>query len=380
MDIIYAKKINTLNAYQLTDPTLKQFFWKAISINRELLSSHKRVAYFFIDPLMNHFEAANRFYFDILECESVTKLNSYRSGAGPIMALSDAKELIENDLCDAVYIFGCELLLTDTDKYGRDAIKKAMAIFDGTSLVESYNLLARQICSTLHLPKQQFLAISNKLYENYLLTYHQNYESNINPKRGRFLDDLKADLFRLSDCANPNVDFAGGLIVVNPSTAVDLGIPGDSRIQVLSSRYNVIKGHPDNVTSMVGEKDNIFPHLREAFRLAQNESQIDVVQEFLNGDLLLEVYTCYPPIPIAFLLSTGMINDISELPGFLGDHQITITGGLNLAKAPWSNPVLNSLADMIERMKRDAVQYGLVHGNGGLGEVQGVAILKNYLL
>ena len=56
-------------------------------------------------------------------------------------------------------------------------------------------------------------------------------------------------------------------------------------------------------------------------------------------------------------------------------HPITVTGGMNLAGAPWNNPALHALIVMHERLLEGPEECGLVHGNGGVGGYQGVAIL-----
>jgi hypothetical protein len=99
---------------------LKETFAEAIEIKNKLSSNHKRVAYFFIDPLLDTFEAANKFYFGIIGCTNISKINTYRSGAGPIQALSDAKELLDHDLYDAVFIFGNERLRSDKINLGKE--------------------------------------------------------------------------------------------------------------------------------------------------------------------------------------------------------------------------------------------------------------------
>ena len=103
---------------------------------------------------------------------------------------------------------------------------------------------------------------------------------------------------------------------------------------------------------------------------------MDVIEEFKKGNLLLEIYTCYPPVPIAFLLSTGMITNVRDLPIFLERYEMTVTGGMNLARAPWNNLALNGLIDMYEKLKESSTTYGLVRGNGGIGEIQGIALLE----
>jgi hypothetical protein len=49
---------------------------------------------------------------------------------------------------------------------------------------------------------------------------------------------------------------------------------------------------------------------------------------------------------------------------------------MNLAKAAWNNPALNSLILMHHRLCDSSQKIGLIHGNGGLGYRQGVAIIE----
>jgi hypothetical protein len=91
---------------------------------------------------------------------------------------------------------------------------------------------------------------------------------------------------------------------------------------------------------------------------------------------LLEAYTCYPPIPIALLLATGFVNNINKISEFLKHHEITVTGGMNIARAPWNNPALNGLIEVTKLLVKGNSQYGMVHGNGGIGEAQGITVLE----
>ena len=66
---------------------------------------------------------------------------------------------------------------------------------------------------------------------------------------------------------------------------------------------------------------------------------------------------------------------MEEISEFLNEHTITVTGGMNLARAPWNNPALNGLITMYHRLCSGTETYGMVHGNGGLGYRQGVALV-----
>jgi hypothetical protein len=373
--IVYAEKIAFGEAGRLSHGLMKERFRGAVDIKNRLLSADRRIACFFIDPLLQSFEAANRFYFGILECDRIQKINAYKSGAGPIQALTDAKELIDHDLYDAVFIFGHEPLLSDTRKYGKDAVVKAMEIMEDYSLIRCYDLLAQRLCLETGLSQEDFCRLADKLYENYTRTFRGNSVSDGGVARGRILHDLGTDLFRLTDCANPNLDFAGGLIVASERVADRLDPSPEARVKVLASKYAMVEGSPQAIPGIVGVRGKLFAHMKEAFEQAQSEANISIHDALRRKNLLLEVYTCYPPIPMAFLLAAGFVEDVGRMPAFLDDFEITLTGGMNLAKAPWNNPALNGLIEVSKQLLSQNAEYGLVHGNGGIGEVQGVAVL-----
>lgn len=57
---------------------------------------------------------------------------------------------------------------------------------------------------------------------------------------------------------------------------------------------------------------------------------------------------------------------------------MTVTGGLNLGRAAWNLTSLNALIVMRERILADKnIRLGLVHGNGSLGNQQGITVLKS---
>lgn len=374
--VIYSSKITEQHGGRITQSVLKDTFKEAISIHKKLKSQDKRIAYFFIDPLLKSFEAANEFYFSVFECETIEKINTYKSGASPIQALTDAKEVLDHGLYDAVFIFGHEPLLTNKRLYGKEEITKAMNIFEEHSIMRCYNEMAHHLSRELGISKQEFTLICDQLFTNYQKTYSQNTNKEASMDRGKFLVEHQADLFKLTDCANPNIDFSGGIILTNENTANDLNISKDARVQLAGVSYSMIEGSPENIDKIVGKKGNLFPHLRYALSQAQSQSEINIIEQLSRKNLHLEVYTCYPPIPIGFLITTGILKDIKDLPQLLEEHEITITGGMSLARAPWNNPALNAIIDMYQKLKSSKQEsYGLVHGNGGIGEIQGVAIL-----
>lgn len=373
LQIIYSSKWTDLKGGQIGTELLKETFKGAIDIQRTLSSRGKKIAYFFIDPLLNSFEAANQFYFEVIECEFIEKINTYRSGAGPIQALADAKELIDHGLYDAVFIFGYEPLLTNRLLYGKEAITKGMRIFDEYSILQCYNEIGHRLCKELGLSKETFINLCDQLFLNY---YKCVKDGNPSMNRGKSLMEHGADLFKLTDCANPNIDFSGGIIVANETTATFLQVPSEEKIKVSAVKYSMIHGSPKTIEKIVGNKENVFPHLKNVFLQVEWDTNIKIADELKKGNLYLEVYTCYPPVPMAFLLSTSLIETIYELPRFLEHYELTITGGMNFARAPWNNPALHGLIEMHQKLMNNSVAYGLLHGNGGIGEIQGIAILE----
>jgi len=374
--VIYADRAIDLKGNELTKQALKIKFNIPIKINQILQAKGYRTAYCFVDSLLDSFEAANHFYFDIFECTEVTKLNVYRSGCGPIQALSDAKVLVDQNLADAVFVFGHEQLATTKMLKGKEFVMEGMNIFQGVSIPAAYNKLAHRLINVLDIPKNQFLQITDQLHKNYQRSYGIKETNNTSLNRNSLLDSIDADLFTLTDCANPYIDFTGGLIVAQKEIADLLKTPPENIIGLKAAEYNVIGDGPENIERIIGEKNNVFPHLAAAYRRACQKSGIDFTKEFKAGNALMEAYTCYPPIPLGLLLAAEMIDQAEAAHDFLRKHDITITGGLNLARAPWNNPALNSAIAMCQMFRNTKKKYGMVHGNGGLGGLQGIAILE----
>ena len=366
--IIYGERIIDKSGLNISKGLMRETFSRAIAASKQL--HDKRVAYFFIDPVMHGFEAGNHFYFEIFACQVIQKLNYYRSGAGPLHALNDACQLIDNNLFDAVFIFGFEPLLSNKRKEGKQAVKNAMDIFDGTGLLECYNRLGEHMCDELNLSKQQFATLADCLFDNYAASRIDE----VKPERGRYMDDAMAPLFRLTDCANPNLDFAGGIIVSNQSVARQLGMA--DTVDVVSVQQATVEADPSAPQKIVGDKNCFFPHIQKIIDAMQKESRQDIHRLLAEDNLLLDIYTCYPPIPLGFLLASKLAPTIKDIPEFLQKHAITLEGGLNLAGAPWNNPVLSSLVSMYHLLLNGRTEYGLLHGNGGIGENQAVALLK----
>lgn len=371
--IIYAQRLVDIQGGKASAENLRRKFAGAVQIRGDLEKRGLRIAYMFIDPLLDCFEAANRFYFDILGAQDASLLNIYRSGCSPVMALADARTFLDKNIADAVFIFGHEPLATLKQSKGKPALQEAMDIFEEMSIPAGYNRLAHRLMEITGTSREEFLDMSNQLYANYLRSYPGGDAGKAD--RSKYLESMDADLFTLTDCANPYVDFTGGVIITKESVADALDIPQTSGVELLAAQYNVVGDGPAHIDTIAGAKDDIFPHVRRAYQRACAQAGVDFAREFLAGHALLEGYTCYPPIPVGFLLATKIAQNVAEIPQLLAHYSITVTGGMSLARAPWNNPALNGLIALMEELPQTNKKYALVHGNGGLGGLQGVAIL-----
>lgn len=295
----------------------------------------------------------------------------FRSGCAPIEALAKAKELIENG-APAVVISGEDNIKTG---YSREQRLNKMAVYgQGYPLTQAYTDLARSFCENHHITTQQFQEFSHALFENYQTSFRTALVDTFTPE---LMPDLRwyqpiTDLFRGVDCANPMVDFSGRLLLTRADIAKKLGVDKSQWLRVKGVGLSRLDGDGQDFIAEIAR----FEHLKKAYQLACSESKIDFVQRFKKGDALLEAYTCYPVVPMALLIASGLVDSLEDIPDFLTKHSITISGGMNLARAAWNNPALNALVLMHQSLCNSKENIGLIHGNGGLGYRQGIAIVE----
>ena len=303
---------------------------------------------------------------------SPEKAHHFRSGCAPIEALAEAKKLIENGEA-AVVIRGEDNIKTG---YSRESRLSKMAVYGQSyPLTQAYTDLARAFTNNHNITEQQFKEFSSALFENYKISFRNALSGTFTPK---LLPDLRwykpiTDLFRGVDCANPMVDFSGRLLLTRADIAEQLGVNKSQWLKVKAVGLSRLDGDGQDFLADISR----YEHLQQAFQQACNEANIDFVHLFKVGDALLETYTCYPVVPMAFLLASGLVDALEDIPDFLAEHSITITGGMNLARAAWNNPALNALVVMHSRLCNGQEKFGLIHGNGGLGYRQGIAIVEH---
>lgn len=290
----------------------------------------------------------------------------FRSGCGPIEALGYARNLIAQGT-PAVVIRG-EDLIKDIP---RDKRLELMAVYgDDYPLTQGYDDVAQQFIRHQGLDADQFCAIAGNLFENYQRTYAR-VAPDAAPPGERWFERITS-LFRGVDCANPMINFSGAVLLCNAEIADKLEVASAARIAVKGVGTRRLEQDGRDAIETITE----YRHLKEAYEESCAEAGIDFADRFVHGEALLDTYTCYPVVPMALLLNSGLVTSVDKIPGFLQEYEITVTGGMNLARAPWNNPALNGLICMYKALTDGEITLGAVHGNGGLGYRQGVAILE----
>ncbi len=292
--------------------------------------------------------------------------NHFRSGCAPIQALARAREIIQNDIARVVVIEGDDPLKTG---YERDERHKLMNIYgDDYTLPEAYTDVARAFIIRNAITETEFKRLAGLLFENYQRTFRRT-----NPALD--LDDMWfkpiTPLFRGVDCANPLIDFSGKLLICDKSLAEQVGITNDKMVRIDGIGLGYTGDGRENASSIAA-----YDHLKEAYSIACEQADIDFAAEYRVGKALLETYTCYPVVPMAFLLMSGIASSADHIPVILSQYEVTVTGGMNLARAPWNNPALNALITVYHLLREGSAKIAAVHGNGGMGFSQGVAILR----
>ena len=300
--------------------------------------------------------------------------NHFRTGCAPIEALMHARDLINQNGEHAVVISGAEPLRTGYDRQERLHL---MEIFGADyPVTEAYTELAGRFILNQNASELLFKQCAEGLFNNYKKTFLA--DTRLGSQRLSQLPGEKwfnpiTSRFRGVDCANPLIDFQGKLVIVSDSLASELGVSTEQQVLVSGVDVEILEGDGEEYIDQIAT----YEHLRTSYRNCCGQAGVDFSSKFKDRQALLDVYTCYPVVPMAFMLVTGLVRNLAELPEFLENNPVTITGGMNLARAPWNNPALNALIVTYHQLQANtSPKLAAVHGNGGLGYRQGVAILE----
>jgi len=283
----------------------------------------------------------------------------FRSGASPILALVRAQQLLRDGTADAVVIHGRDHLATG---YGADERRALMAIYPVRSIPEAYTDLTRAFCARHGIAAGAYLALRDALLDNHARALA---ELGRDRPQGAALLRPVTELLRRVDCANPVVDLEAAVILARPDREPG---PPAARITLRAAAVHTCAGDVDTIAR--------YDHLAATVAEVEATAGVGIAGAFHEGSARIEAYTCYPPVPLAFLLATRIAAGPADLGAALAGPPITVTGGMNYGRAAWNLPALNGLVALVERLATGRERYAVVHGNGGLGELQGVALLE----
>jgi len=297
--------------------------------------------------------------------------NNFRSGCAPIMALARAQQLIAQGH-HAIIISGDEPLKTG---YQRQERHQLMAVYgEQKSIAQIYDELAREFIKLHQINEQTFKELADRLFKNHMQSHQlaqQQQRAHFPAPESKWYKPV-TPLFRGVDCANPLVDFSGRLLLCSSELAQQLAFAPETSVDVSGIGLGLLTIDEPKELALIAQ----YQHLTSAYQQASQQANIDFTDAVNSGSALIEAYTCYPVVPLALLLSSGLVASLDQVPSFLEKHLVTVTGGMNLARGPWNNPALNGLITMYQQLLSTTKDVGLVHGNGGIGYRQGIAILR----
>jgi hypothetical protein len=303
--------------------------------------------------------------------EDKLKPHEFKSGASAMAAIEKARKILALKKADLVVIKGQDFLKTG---YEHTARENFMKLYEGKyTPMEGYNELVPLFLQHHKLSEKKYFEIRDALFKNYTVTWKKINPAGNMPNE-RWNEPL-TKYFRGVDCANPNVDYSGQIILSSKRVAEVLKIPKKAHVEILGNSF--VKLNVDGFESL--PKIASYLHLKRTIDKAMAQAKINFKSKFMNGEALLDAYTCYPVVPMGLIHRLGLVDSVNEIPDFLKSHEVTVTGGLNLGKAAWNLTSLNALIVMREKLiSSKKYKYGLVHGNGSLGNQQGITIIASH--
>ncbi len=141
------------------------------------------------------------------------------------------------------------------------------------------------------------------------------------------------------------LDQAAALLCCSVERAEALGIATDRWVFPWSGA-EAVEPHV-SVRRVLREAPSMAAAGRTALALA--EVDVDAVAH-------LDLYSCFP----------SAVQLAARALGVADDRDLTVTGGMSFAGGPWNNYVTHSIATMVEVLRADPGELGLVSANGGL--------------
>lgn len=154
--------------------------------------------------------------------------------------------------------------------------------------------------------------------------------------------------------ANPQVDQAAAVIVCSVEKATDLGVPQSQWV----FPHSATQAH---ATMLFSERDNY--HSSPAIRIAGKKA-LEMADAAIEDIAHFDLYSCFPSV---------VQITVGEL-GIPADRQLTSTGGLGFFGGPLNNYVMHGIASLIEKLRANPGDLGLLHANGGYATKQAFGV------
>jgi len=298
--------------------------------------------------------------------------NRLRCACAPMIAISQGRQMMAAGEIDAIVIRGREHLKSDFE--GRKAARNRLLQIYGEgkgAVLDGYESLAQAFLRHWNISADDFRRTSEIIFENHWRVWQERNPQAQRPAEAWF--NPITPLFRGVDCANPSVDFDGCLVIVSDEflATTDFGRTSYSEITGCDVQQQTEDG-PEFVEQIVS-----YDHIRTSQENACAQANIDFNKLFLENKALLDIYSCYSVVPMGYLLATGLVRDFGGIPDFAARYPLTVTGGLNLARAPWNNTTMQSIATLFHDLKSPQTpDIAGIHSVGALGYLQGFLILQ----
>ena len=146
--------------------------------------------------------------------------------------------------------------------------------------------------------------------------------------------------------SNNSVDMAAAIIMCSAGTARRLGVPQDR--WVFPHAGTDCQEH-----QFVSHRDTFSrtPAIEIGGQLALELAGVDI-----DDVAVIDLYSCFPAAVQLGAQSLGID---------LGTRQWSRTGGMTFAGGPWNNYVMHAIATVVDDLREQPGEYGLVWANGG---------------
>lgn len=156
-----------------------------------------------------------------------------------------------------------------------------------------------------------------------------------------------ADPYLKWHIAQDSVNQAASIVIMSSEKADELGVAPSKRIY--------LHGGGEASEGMLAHRKYLDKSW--AMETAQNRAleQAEITVEEVSK---FDLYSCFPCAVVSALQALGLDPETEERP-------LTVTGGLPFFGGPGNNYSMHAVASMVELLRKDQQDYGLVLANGG---------------